>query len=77
MPRPVRTQITVELAPKAKEALEALVRSGESLSIQDFVRRAVDEKIERWKDSGHRLPDGPGVEQFIPQPKEERRRPSP
>ena len=49
MPRVARTQITVELAPVTKRALEEIVSAGESLSVQDFVRRAVDEKLDRWK----------------------------
>ena len=58
MPRRARTQVTVELAPVTKQALEEIVRRGESLSVQDFVRRAVDEKLDRWKTAGHRLPEG-------------------
>ena len=49
MPRVERTQITVELAPVTKRALEEIVRGGEYLSVLDFVRRAVDEKLDRWK----------------------------
>ncbi len=44
-----RGQVTVQLAPKAEEFLSGLVREGEILSVQDFIRRAVDERIEYWK----------------------------
>ncbi len=49
MPGRRENQITVELAPKTREMLERIRDAGETLSIQDFVRRAIDEKIERWK----------------------------
>ncbi|HZY71331.1 MAG TPA: ribbon-helix-helix protein, CopG family [Thermoplasmata archaeon] len=49
MARRNRGQITVELAQKTKEFLEELVRAGEILSTQDFVRRAIDQEVDRWK----------------------------
>lgn len=60
MGRRQQNQITVELAPKTRAALEQLRESGDVLSIQDFVRRAIDEKLERWQASGHRVAVGPG-----------------
>ena len=59
MPRAVRSQVTVELAPAVKRDLEELVSSGQTLSTQDFIRRAVDEKLERWKKE-HPLGAPPG-----------------
>lgn len=59
-----QNQITVELAPRIREALEQLRDSGEVLSVQDFVRRAIDEKLDRWKAAGHHLSAGPGPEEL-------------
>ena len=40
---------------------EAVVQSeGKWLSLADFARDAIKEKVDRWKASGHRLPEGPG-----------------
>jgi hypothetical protein len=37
----------VELTPKAKEELNAMLKSGEIFSIQEFVRRAIDNELAR------------------------------
>jgi Arc/MetJ-type ribon-helix-helix transcriptional regulator len=49
MARTHRSQVTVELAPKVKEELERLTEEGSILSVQDFVRRAVENELGRWR----------------------------
>jgi hypothetical protein len=66
MARGRRSQVTVELAPRVKEELERLTQEGSILSVQDFVRRAVDNEISRWK-VDHAGP--PPADLMIPVPK--------
>jgi len=40
-----RAQVSVELAPNVKNYLEGLVADGQELSVQDFVRRAIQHEI--------------------------------
>ena len=43
--------MTVELAPKVKDELDRLTAEGSILSVQDFVRRAVDNELLRWREA--------------------------
>lgn len=62
MPRATRSQLTVELAPAVKRQLEDIVAAGETLSPQDFIRRAIEEKLERYKTAhGGQIPLAPGT----------------
>lgn len=45
MPRKGKNQLTVELAPNVKAYLLDLAASGEILSPQEFIRRAIDDAI--------------------------------
>ena len=62
MPRADRTQITVELAPVTERALRELEDAGEILSVQDFVRRAIEKELARWKkENWPKSPSGPAM----------------
>ena len=43
-----------------KEAEAVVEREGRWMSMADFAREAIHEKVERWKAAGHSLPEGPG-----------------
>ena len=49
MPRGRRVRIGIELAPTVAQEAQSLVDAGHWLSIQEFCREAIKEKIERWK----------------------------
>jgi hypothetical protein len=42
-------QVSVSLAAKVRTELQQLQLAGEIFSVQEFIRQAVDEKLERWK----------------------------
>ena len=42
-------RIGIELAPTVAQEAQSLVDSGHWLSIQEFCREAIKEKLERWK----------------------------
>ena len=42
-------QVSVSVAPGVRSELDAMKSSGQIFSVQEFIRAAIDEKLERWK----------------------------